>query len=112
MKKKEVKVKSVTYAAHDVLHIVTEKPGGIDFVPGQATEIFNKTKEDIILHEEFQDMLDHNFINILSDEKAGEHSYGRITEDFIKNNKTAMDAVEKQLGDLKVGKNQIITEEF
>ncbi len=40
MKKQLVKIKSIAHATHDVLQIVTEKPEDIDFVPGQATEIF------------------------------------------------------------------------
>lgn len=182
MEKQPVKIKSIQHATHDVLQIVTEKPEDINFVPGQATEIFvdragwenegrpftftclpneehlefmiktypghkgvtnellklqkgdvlilndifgainykgegtfiaggagitpfisilrdlkaknkiannklifaNKTKSDIILHEEFGDMLGNNFINILSDEKTEEYAHGRITEGFIK----------------------------
>ena len=40
MKNQEVTIKSIGHATHDVLHIVTEKPEGMDFHPGQATEIF------------------------------------------------------------------------
>lgn len=40
MKKQAVKIKSIGHATHDVLQIVTEKPKDMDFVPGQATEIF------------------------------------------------------------------------
>lgn len=40
MEKQNVKIKSIVHATHDVLQIVTEKPKHINFVPGQATEIF------------------------------------------------------------------------
>lgn len=40
MKNEPVKIKTIAFQTHDVLRIVTEKPSGIDFVPGQATEIF------------------------------------------------------------------------
>ncbi|NKI27617.1 flavodoxin reductase [Arenibacter sp. 6A1] len=40
MEKKPVSIKSIDFATHDVLRIVTGKPDGVDFVPGQATEIF------------------------------------------------------------------------
>ena len=38
--KNQVTIKSIEHATHDVLHIVVEKPEGMDFEPGQATEIF------------------------------------------------------------------------
>jgi len=223
MKNQPVKIKSIEHNTHDVLHIVTEKPTGINFKPGQATEIFidkegwqnegrpftftclpsddylefmiktypshksvtnefldlkagdglivndvfgaisytgegtfiaggagvtpfisilrdlkaknklgnnklifaNKTKKDIILKDEFDEMLGENFINILSDEKSEEYAYGQVSEDFINKNATSlnanfyvcgpppmMDAVQKQLDHLKVDKKKIITEEF
>ncbi len=40
MKNEPVKIKSIKHLTHDVLQIVTEKPFGADFTPGQATEIF------------------------------------------------------------------------
>lgn len=40
MDKQYVKIKSIQHATHDVLQIITEKPGDLVFVPGQATEIF------------------------------------------------------------------------
>lgn len=85
----------------------------------------NKTKNDIILKDEFQETLGDRFINILSDEKTEEYEYGYITEDFIKKNSVSLDsyfyvcgpppmmeAVEKQLTKLKVPTNRIIKEEF
>jgi len=223
MKNEPVKIKSIKHITHDVLQIVTEKPVGADFTPGQATEIFidkqgwqnegrpftftclpkddyleftiktypehkgvtnellslkagdnlivndifgaieykgdgtfiaggagvtpfisifrdlnekkklginklifaNKTKTDIILKEEFTEMLGENFINILSKEKTDEYNYGQISEDFLEKNSgplgsyfylcgppPMMDALEKQLAHLKVPADKIIKEEF
>jgi ferredoxin-NADP reductase len=85
----------------------------------------NKTKADIILQDEFQKMLGKNFINILSDENTDGYAHGYVSEDFIKKNGTSldsyfyvcgpppmMDAVEKQLGNLKVSAAHIVKEEF
>jgi len=218
-----VKIKSINHATHDVLQIVTEKPFGYKFIPGQAVEISinktgwdsekrpftftcitdnnyleftiktypshngmtnellklkkddelilhdvfgaiaykgegifiaggagvtpfisilrhlhskneignnklifaNKTKSDIILEQEFKTLLGNNFINILSDEKTEEYSYGRITEDFLKENivdlnkyfyicgpPPMMESIEKQLQDLHINKELIVKEEF
>lgn len=223
MKNEPVKIKTIKHLTHDVLQIVTEKPFGADFQPGQATEIFvdkkgwqnegrpftftclpkddylefaiktypdhkgvtnellslkagdnlivndifgaieykgdgtfiaggagvtpfisifrdlkekkklginrlifaNKTKEDIILKDEFTEMLGENFINILSKEKTDEYAYGQISEDFLKENMgvlgsyfylcgppAMMDAVEKQLANLEVPADRIVKEAF
>src|SRR5690606_25615324 len=85
----------------------------------------NKTKADIILKEEFEEMLGENFINILSDEKTDEYAYGRITEEFIKKNSPElkghfylcgpppmMDAVEAQLSNLRIHEDSIVKEAF
>ena len=85
----------------------------------------NKTKSDIILEEEFHDMLGDNFINILSQEKIEKYAQGYITQEFLKKNAVSldtyfyvcgpppmMDAVNKNLSDLKVAKSKIVTEEF
>jgi len=85
----------------------------------------NKTKEDIILANEFKKLLGKNFINILSDEKAEGYAYGQITEDFLKpyisdSTKNVyicgpppmMDAIDKQLLNLKIDEKQIIKEAF
>lgn len=223
MKTQHVKIKLIKHITHDVLQIVTEKPKDIDFVPGQATEMFlgkagkegegnpftftcppsedhlefmiktypdhkgltnellklkkgdevilndvfgaiaykgegtfiaggagitpfiailrdlksknnlgnnrlifaNKTKADIILKDEFKEMLGKNFINILSDEKTEEYAQGRITVEFIKKNSPnlngyfylcgpppMMDAVEGQLAHLKISKDSIVKEAF
>jgi len=83
----------------------------------------NKTKADILLEQEFTDLLGRNFINILSDEKAEGYANGQITEDFLKahvNDTTQnvyvcgpppmMEAVQKQLSNLHISKKTIIVE--
>ena len=85
----------------------------------------NKTKADIILEQEFKNLLGNNFINILSDEKVHGYANGQITEDFIKANSGGinkmfyvcgpppmMDAIEKQLSNLNVDEKLIIKEGF
>ncbi len=223
MKNQVVSIKSIGHATHDVLHIVVEKPDGMQFEPGQATEIFvdqsgwenegrpftftnlpnendlefmiktypshhgvtnellslkagdhlivndvfgaiaykgegtfiaggagvtpfisifrdlkaqgkiggnklvfaNKTKEDIILKNEFQELLGDNFVNILSQESAEGMAHGQITEKFLKNcgldydkyfyicGPPAMtEAVEAMLSNLNVKKDQIVVEDW
>jgi len=83
----------------------------------------NKTKADILLEQEFTDLLGRNFINILSDEKAEGYANGQITEDFLKSyvNDTTqnvyvcgpppmMEAVQKQLSNLHISKKTITVE--
>lgn len=85
----------------------------------------NKTKEDIILKEELQATMGANFTNILSQEENDNYPHGYITEEFIKKSGASlnsyfyvcgpppmMDAIEKQLANLKVPKNHIVTEAF
>ncbi|MBS1518243.1 MAG: flavodoxin reductase [Bacteroidetes bacterium] len=85
----------------------------------------NKTAGDIINKDEFAEMLGKNFVNILSDEDVKEYRHGYISEDFLKNTvpdlnryfyicgpPPMMDAVEKQLADLKVDEKKIVKEEF
>jgi ferredoxin-NADP reductase len=85
----------------------------------------NKTKDDIILEEEFKDLLGKNFINILSDEDIAGYGKGYITEDFIKANiddldrnfyvcgpPPMMDAIEKMLVNLHVDEKLIVKEGF
>lgn len=93
---------------------------------GNSKLIFaNKTKDDIILEQEFKKLLGNNFINILSDEKQNGYAHGQITESFLKANSGGInqnyyvcgpppmiEAVEKQLIHLKVDEKHIIKEEF
>lgn len=85
----------------------------------------NKTKADIILEEEFKNLLDKNFINILSDENIDGYENGFITEDFLQANfgdlnknfyvcgpPPMMDAIEKMLANLHVDEKLIIKEAF
>ncbi len=85
----------------------------------------NKTKDDIILAQEFKKILGKNFINILSDEKIDEYAHGHITEGFLKANcgnlnkyfylcgpPPMMDAMETILANLDFDKKLIIKEEF
>lgn len=91
---------------------------------GNNTIVFaNKTKSDIILEDEFTNMLGKSFINILSDENFAGYYNGIITDDFLKRiipdfSKTfyvcgpppMMNAVLKQLSNLGVLKSSIIKE--
>lgn len=44
----------------------------------------NKTKADIILKSEFEELMGDSFINILSEEEVDGYHFGRITEEFLK----------------------------
>lgn len=94
-------------------------------VGGNKLIFANKAKTDIILEQEFRNLLGKNFINILSDEKTDRYANGYITEEFLKANITdlkkqiylcgpepMMEAVEKQLSNLGVEVKSIIKEEF
>ncbi|MEO7046640.1 MAG: FAD-binding oxidoreductase [Ferruginibacter sp.] len=85
----------------------------------------NKTKADIIHDKEFTEMLNKDFINILSDEKIEGYANGYISEDFLKQNigdnneyfylcgpPPMMDAVEKQLKHLGIKDDKIVKEAF
>ena len=93
---------------------------------GECKLIFaNKTQDDIILKQEFKNLLGNNFINILFDEKVNGYANGHITMDFLQDNfgginqyfylcgpPPMIEFVEKQLQDLNVGEKHIIKEEF
>src|SRR5665648_1272929 len=94
-------------------------------IRGNKLIFANKTKEDIILAIEFEEMLGENFINILSEERTADYAYGQIDEEFLKANIAGfnqqfyvcgpppmMDAVEKQLANLGVAKKAITVEEI
>lgn len=85
----------------------------------------NKTKTDVILHEEFEEMLGKNFINILSDEDEEGYAHGFITEEFIAahcdvTNKifyvcgppSMMETIAIQLKNLGVKEESIVKESF
>jgi ferredoxin-NADP reductase len=85
----------------------------------------NKTNADIILEHEFKKLLGNNFINILSAEKVNGYAYGQITKGFLKANSGGLnqyfyvcgpppmiEAIEKQLIQLKADEKHIVKEEF
>jgi ferredoxin-NADP reductase len=85
----------------------------------------NKTSADIILHDELNDMLGENLINILSDESAEGYRSGLISRELIVDNlKTShskiylcgpppmMKAVKGHLADLELSTDNIVEEEF
>jgi len=85
----------------------------------------NKSKDDIILAQEFKSLLGDNFINILSDEKTEEYAFGQITENFLKVNISdfgqqfyicgpplMMEAVQKQLSNLGINDKSVTVEKF
>ncbi len=85
----------------------------------------SKTKDDIILEEEFKKILGKNFIPILSNEIAEGYPHGKITKEFIKANigeinqtfyicgpQAMVKSIEEQLGNLNVYKDYIIKELF
>lgn len=85
----------------------------------------NKTEDDIIRKDEFEKMLNKNFINILSHQKSDKYHFGFITEEFLKSqinnlNKMfylcgpppMMEVLEKIFANLSIPNNQIIKEEF
>jgi ferredoxin-NADP reductase len=97
----------------------------INAIGGNKLICANKTKSDIILENEFEGLLGHNFINILSEEEVPGYEHGIITGDFIKAHSggmnkifylcgppAMMDAVEHQLAQLKVPTSSIIKESF
>ncbi|MFD2909102.1 flavodoxin reductase [Flavobacterium ardleyense] len=85
----------------------------------------NKTKSDIILEQEFNSLLGDSFINILSDEDEEGYAFGRITEEFLKENiqnlkqhfylcgpPPMITAIEAILMDLGIDEKLIIKEEY
>ena len=85
----------------------------------------NKTKDDIILKEEFENLLNSHFINILSQKTDDGYAHGHITKEFLKANITnfskefyvcgpesMIDSITKQLYDLGVNERAIVMEEF
>ncbi len=85
----------------------------------------NKTKADIILEEEFRNLLGNHFINVLSEEKIEGYEHGHISVDLLKENISdnrkkiylcgpdpMMEAMEQHLKKLGVDINTIIKEKF
>lgn len=84
----------------------------------------NKTSEDIILKEEFRNMLGENFVNILSEEKTDSYPNGHVSKDFLKSQVSdfdqkfyvcgpdpMIDNVVEQLKELGVSDEDIVVEE-
>lgn len=84
----------------------------------------NKSDKDIILQNEFREMLGDNFTNILEEETEG-YAKGRIDQEFLRSCNVdpdkyiylcgpipMMDAVKEHLADLGVDENKIVQEEF
>jgi ferredoxin-NADP reductase len=85
----------------------------------------NNTKADIMLEQEFRDMLGDNFINILTHDIVEGYEHGFITRDFLRKQITdtcknvylcgpppMMDAVEKLLANQDFDEKLIIKEAF
>lgn len=85
----------------------------------------NKTREDILLEQEFSALLGSNYINILSEENVEGYFYGLITEGFLKEHITnfkqyfylcgpppMVASVEDHLVHLGAHKDYIIKEQF
>ncbi len=85
----------------------------------------NKTQADIINREEFSAMLGNNFINVLSDEEAGDFEHGFINASLISKYQQPgtsyfyvcgpppmMDAIDKELATLKIPESNIVREAF
>lgn len=96
-----------------------------DSLKGNKLIFANKTQADIILREEFEELLKDDFINILSEENNESYHHGQITAEFIKKHASSlddyfyvcgpppmMDAIRDQLSALGVAKEKIVTEEF
>ncbi len=92
-------------------------------IQGNILMFANKTRDDIILEKEFNQLLGKAFINILSDEKVEGYFHGMINETFLKSNiidlnkrfyvcgpPPMMDSVLKQLANLGIGENSITLE--
>ena len=85
----------------------------------------NKTKDDIILADEFKSLLGDKFINVLSDEDVKGYLHGYITGNILKANiadvyknvyvcgpPPMMDAIGKFLSNLHVDEKSIVKEAF
>jgi len=55
-----------------------------DKLNGNRLIFSNKTEKDIILKDEFQNMLGNKFYNTLTEEKNDKYDHGRINEEFLK----------------------------
>jgi ferredoxin-NADP reductase len=53
-------------------------------IEGNRLIFANKTSRDIILENELKELLEEEFINILSEEKTKDYQHGFINEDFLR----------------------------
>lgn len=96
-----------------------------DKVEGNKLIFGNKKKKDIILEDEFKDLLGDNFINIISDEKAEGYDHGLIDRDYLEKKiggrdqmfyvcgpPPMMDLVMNALKELEIPDSSIVTEEW
>jgi len=94
-------------------------------IDGNKLIFANNTKADIILEQEFTDMLGDNFVNILAHDILDGYEHGLISKDFLQRHipetvkkvylcgpPPMMHAVEKQLADMDIKDHQIIKETF
>jgi len=94
-------------------------------IGGNKLIFANNTKKDIILEQEFKNLLGDNFINILSHDIVDGYAHGFITNDFLETHITnigknvylcgpppMMEAVEKHLANLNIGEKLIVKEAF
>jgi ferredoxin-NADP reductase len=85
----------------------------------------NKTSKDIILKDEFEQMLGSNFINTLTQEKADQYDNRFINEDYLREKIKNLDqyfyicgpdpmieAISNDLQKMGVDKDKIVIEEF
>lgn len=85
----------------------------------------NKTESDIIEKSYFKNLLEDNFVNVLSDEEKAGFENGYITKEIIKDQISTnssnfylcgppimMDAVMKQLKELGIDEKKIVKEQF
>lgn len=85
----------------------------------------NKTSADIILKDEFENILGDNFINILSEERDSRYNNGIVNEEFLKRNvknleqyfyicgpDPMIDSIAGILEKMGVDKKRIVREEF
>lgn len=85
----------------------------------------NKKEEDIILKNEFQQMLGDHFINTLTDEKTDKYDHQMINKDYLQskiNNlnqyfyicgpEPMIDSVKRNLEEMGVAEDKIVIEQF
>lgn len=85
----------------------------------------NKTSKDIILKDEFEQMLGDHFINTLTDEETEKYDHSLINEEYLKEKIKNLDqyfyicgpdpmieAISKDLEEMGVEKDKIVKEEF